>query len=268
MLTCCRLSNSGNLVCVGSDMFRELFVYDPRTEDIVVQIRNYHKTSLTSCSFTPDDTRVITTSTDRTAKFFDLRSMTNTIKLEGHENAISSCSISLDERKFATASWDKTIQIWDISTGMYRSKGPSVLKGSHDGSITACNFSEDGLQLVSGSADMSIVVWDVENTAQKLKLQGHTGWVTDVHFSKDQCWLLTCGNDSTVRLWNIEESDQLPIVLENKRAQGLKVTKCSQCGKPFSITEVENSRDVTVCVFCRLQSPEKTWLSFKDDPEV
>ena len=31
--------------------------------------------------------------------------------------------------------------------------------------------------------------------------------------------------DSTVRMWNIEESDKIPIVLENKRAQGLKVTK-------------------------------------------
>ncbi|KAK7114294.1 WD repeat-containing protein 88-like [Littorina saxatilis] len=268
MLTCCKLSNDGRLLCVGSDLFHELHIYDVNSGELVTGIKDYHEGSLTSCFFSPDDSRVITTSTDRTAKFYDLRSETCTIHLVGHENAISDCSISMDERKFATSSWDKTIQIWDIATGMYRSKGPTVLKGSHDGSVTACNFTDDGLQLVSGSADMSIVVWDVENSTQKIKLQGHAGWVNDVHFSKDQCWLLSCAKDSTVRMWNIEESDKIPIVMENKRAQGLKVTKCSNCGKPFSMSELENFRDVTVCVFCRLQSPEKIWLSFPDEPET
>ncbi|XP_076449411.1 WD repeat-containing protein 88-like [Babylonia areolata] len=268
ILTCCKISHDGRQLCVGSDLFRQLFIYDLASGEVVHQMKDYHKKQITSCCFSPDDTRVITTSTDRTAKFYDLKTETSTIKLEGHDNAISSCSITSDERKFATASWDKTIQIWDISTGMYRSKGPTVLKGSHDGSVTSCTFSDDGLQLVSGSADMSIVVWDVENSVQKLKLQGHADWVTDVHFSQDQCWILSCANDSTVRMWNIEESDQIPIVMENKRAQGLKVTKCSSCGKPFSMSEVDNFRDVTLCVFCRLQSPEKTWLSFRDEPEV
>ncbi|KAL8591238.1 hypothetical protein ACOMHN_017562 [Nucella lapillus] len=268
ILTCCQISHDGRLLCVGSDLFHQLFVYDLTSGEVVQQIKDYHKKQLTSCCFSPDDTRVITTSTDGTAKFYDLKTETCTVKLGGHANAISSCSITPDERKFATASWDKTVQIWDISTGMYRSKGPTVLKGSHDGVVTACDFTEDGLQLVTGSADMSIVVWDVENTVQKLKLQGHTGWVTDVHFSQDQCWLLSCAHDSTVRMWNVEDSDQIPIVMENKRAHGLKVTKCVNCGKPFSMSEVENFQNVTLCVFCRLQCPEKTWLSFIDDPNV
>ena len=37
--------------------------------------------------------------------------------------------------------------------------------------------------------------------------------------------------DSTVRMWNIEESDKIPIVLENKRAQGLKVTKVGNASR-------------------------------------
>lgn len=42
---------------------------------------DYHEGSLTSSFFSPDDSRVITTSTDRTAKFYDLRSETCTIHL-------------------------------------------------------------------------------------------------------------------------------------------------------------------------------------------
>lgn len=33
--------------------------------------------------------------------------------------------------------------------------------------------------------------------------------------------------DKTVRMWNIEESDKIPIVMENKKAQGLKIIKVS-----------------------------------------
>ena len=31
--------------------------------------------------------------------------------------------------------------------------------------------------------------------------------------------------DKTVRLWNIEESDKIPVVLEHRRAIGLKISK-------------------------------------------
>jgi hypothetical protein len=41
----------------------------------------------------------------------------------------------------------------------------------------------------------------------------------DVQFVKFQ--------DCTVRLWNIEDSDKIPIVLEKKKAIGVKITKVS-----------------------------------------
>ncbi|PVD21137.1 hypothetical protein C0Q70_19303 [Pomacea canaliculata] len=267
IVTCCKISSDGRLVCVGSDLDHGLTVFDASSGEILHDFKDHHKSSLTSCVFSPDNTRIVTTSMDRTAKFFDLRSSKCTITLEGHTNVISACSFTQDDRKFATSSWDKTIKIWDISTGMYRSKGAQTLKGSHDGSVSCCDFTPEGLMLVSGGYDLSIVVWDVENKMQKLKLQGHAGWVTDVHFSLDQKWLLSCSKDKTVRMWNIEESDKIPIVMENKKAQGLKIIKCSKCEKPFSMSQLDSFRDVTLCVFCRLQSPEKSWLSFSDSPE-
>merc|ERR1719422_1350050 len=111
---------------------------------------------------------------------------------------------------------------------------------------------------------MSVVVWDIENNVQKMKLQGHFGWINDICFSEDQKWLLSCGKDRTVRLWNIEDSDKIPLVLENRRTQGVNVIKCSKCTRPFSMTQMESFRDITVCVFCRLQNPEQSWVSMDD----
>ncbi|XP_005093569.1 WD repeat-containing protein 88 [Aplysia californica] len=266
-LTCCQVSHDEKMIACGSDLGKALRVYDLQSGECIFDCKGLHESSITSCKFAPADDKVITTSMDRSAKFFDLVTGTPTIKLVGHTNIVSSCSITSDERKFATASWDKSVLLWDVATGMYRSQGPSALKGAHDGSISCCSFSADGLFLVTGSYDLSVVVWDVENSVQKMKLQGHFGWINDICFSEDQDWLLSCSKDKTVRLWNIADSDKIPIVLENKKAQGVKVIKCSKCAKPFSMSQLESFRDVTVCVFCRLASPEKSWLSFSETSE-
>ncbi|BFZ13208.1 hypothetical protein BsWGS_16247 [Bradybaena similaris] len=263
-LTCCRISHGEKLIATGSDLERTLRVYDVESGLQVYDIKGHHEGTLTSIRFAFTDDKVITTSMDKATKFFDLVMRNTTIKLKGHSNVVSSCSITKDERKFATASWDKMIQLWDVATGTYRSKGPSVLKGVHDGSISCCEFSNDGLLLVSGSYDTSIVVWDVENRVQKLKLLGHNGWLNDVCFSEDQNWLLSCSKDMTLRLWNISEADKIPIVLENKKTVGVKVIKCSRCGKPFSMSQLDSFRDITVCVFCRLANPAKSWTINED----
>ncbi|XP_041376182.1 WD repeat-containing protein 88-like [Gigantopelta aegis] len=264
VVMCCKLSHNGNLVCSGSDFDNSVKITDTRTGDIVHNLKAFYKSTVTSCVFSFDDCKVISTSMDRTTKFFDLRSATNTISLGGHINVISGCAITQNERNFATCSWDKSVQLWDISTGMYRANGPISLKGSHEGSISCCNFSSDGLMLVTGSFDNCIVVWDSDNHVTKLKLQGHTNWVNDVKFTDDQKWLISCSKDKTVRMWNIEDSDKIPAVLENRKSIGLKVISCTRCKKPFSMSQVDNFRELALCVFCRLQNPEKSWLSLEE----
>ncbi|XP_064640504.1 WD repeat-containing protein 88-like [Lineus longissimus] len=252
IVTCCDYSSDGGLIVTGSDLDFKVRVWDARSGKVVKEMKDLHKSTITSCQFSPMNDRIVTTSMDKTTKFFDMKSEQTTLTLEGHINAISDASFSQDERWLATSSWDKTIQLWDISTGMYRSEGPKTLNKGHEGSVSCCSFSSNGMLLVSGSYDQSVVVWDIENYVQKLKLQGHSDWVEDVAFSKDHNWIVTCSKDSTVRLWNIEHSEHIPVVLENKRSIGLKIAKCLKCGKPFSMAQIDDADVVNICVFCRL----------------
>ncbi|KAL5021243.1 hypothetical protein ScPMuIL_000398 [Solemya velum] len=268
MVNCCQYSHDGKLVLSGSDSENAICVWDSHEGKVIRKINNYHASTLTKCIFAPNDDKAITTSMDRSCKFLDLKTWKCTIRLGHHINVISSCDVSFDERKFATVSWDKTVDLWDIATGGYRSKGPSSLEGSHEGSLSSCQFSGDGEMLVTGSYDRTIVVWDIENEVQKLKLQGHTDWVEDVTFSKDQNWLLSCSRDKTVRMWSIQESDTLPVVLEKRKAIGLQILKCSECGKPFSMSQLESFRDVRLCVFCRLQDTNRNIFSVEDEENI
>ncbi|XP_060599934.1 WD repeat-containing protein 88-like [Ruditapes philippinarum] len=271
MVMSCKISSDGSMVASGSDLDNCLKIWDSHTGQVIHSITDLHKSTITSVMFAPDNDKVITTSMDRTTKFFDLKTRKSTIHLQGHINIVSSCDITKDERKFASASWDKNICIWDIATGTYRSKGPAKLCAGHEGSVSCCKFSNDGLMLVSGSYDQTVVVWDIENEIQKIKLQGHTDWVEDVCFSQDQSWLMSCARDCTVRLWNIEDSDKIPIVLEKKRAIGVKITKCENCGKPFSMAQLDDAGDLTRCVFCRVHTSDLYFEKMRTEstnPEV
>lgn len=260
IVTSCRFSHDGKYVVSCSDLDNTVKVWDANTGDVIHNVDDIHTSTITKCMFSPGDDKIITTSMDKTAKFYDLRTCKVTITIQGHINIISCCDISYDERKFATGAWDKTVNIWDIATGSYRSKGPGKLTGSHDGSVSSCHFSPDGLQLVTGSYDSTVVVWDVDNRVQKVRLQGHDDWIEDVCFSSDQNTVLSCSKDRTIRIWNVEEADKLPVVLERRKAIGLKIIKCSVCGKPFSMSQLENYKDVSICVFCRMLNREQTML--------
>lgn len=254
IVTCCQVSHNGRYIATGSDLDGTIRIWSIDGQ-LIKKVKGHHKSTVSSIEFSPNDERLCTTSMDKTTKLWDIQSETVVLQLGGHINVISCCCFTNDERRLCTGSWDKQLQVWDVSTGMFRTQGPISFSKGHEGSVTACKFSPDGTMLVSGSYDQTVVLWDAENCGPKLTLKGHSDWVTDVDFSQDGNWILSSSKDKTVRLWNIEDSDNIPMVLENKRNMGLRIVQCTECGKPFSITQLDIhnlSNSTMVCVFCRL----------------
>jgi WD40 repeat protein len=69
-----------------------------------------------SLIFSPDGTRIVTTSTDHTARVWDGQSGVPLAVLRGHKSAVCRAAFSPDSRRIVTASSDHTARIWDIST--------------------------------------------------------------------------------------------------------------------------------------------------------
>jgi WD40 repeat protein len=67
--------------------------------------------------FSPDGSRVITASGDKTAKIWDARNGAELLTLKGHTHYVHSASFSSDGSRIITASGDKTAKIWDAKTG-------------------------------------------------------------------------------------------------------------------------------------------------------
>ena len=107
---------------------------------------NGHIYWVKSVAVSPDGTRVVSGSEDRTIKIWDAHTRMCLQTLRGHTDFVNSVAVSPDGTQIVSGSWDKTIKIWDATTGNCL----QTLNG-HNWEVTSISFSPDGTQIVSGS---------------------------------------------------------------------------------------------------------------------
>ncbi|XP_007952542.1 WD repeat-containing protein 88 [Orycteropus afer afer] len=251
----CKFSPDGKYMVSALDVDRGICITDVASATTVSQVKDHHKRSVTACCFDHNSQKVASVSSDRTIKIWDVMSQATLLTItKAHTNLISNCCFTFSGHFLCTSSWDKTLKIWNIHTGEFRSHGACVtLMQGHEGSVSSCHFARDASFLVSGAFDKTVAIWDVGEGCRKFSLKGHSDWVMDIAISNNKKWILSASKDKTMRLWNIEEIDQIPLVIEYKKAKGLNVIQCEGCDRPFSIYKSDTSAEAfTKCVFCRM----------------
>ena len=77
---------------------------------------------LSSAGVSPDGTRVVTTSIDKTARLWEAATGESIAVLSGHEDGVLSAVFSPDGTQVVTASNDKTARLWATATGASNSE--------------------------------------------------------------------------------------------------------------------------------------------------
>ena len=72
-----------------------------------------HGDRVNSAAYSPDGTRIVTASADKTARIWDARTGAQLAVLSGHGDSVNSAAYSPDGTRIVTASDDKTARIWD-----------------------------------------------------------------------------------------------------------------------------------------------------------
>ncbi len=154
-----------------------------------------HTHPVWSASFSPDGSRIVTGSGDKTAKVWDAKSGVEILTLKGHTDPVWSASFSPDGSRVVTASWDRTAKVWDAKSGAE----VFTLKG-HTRAVASSSFSPDGSRIVTGSWDQTAKVWDARSGAEVLTLKD-TSSVTSASFSPDGSRIVTGSHDRTAKVW-------------------------------------------------------------------
>ncbi len=153
-------------------------------------------TGYTSANFSPNGSKIVTVAGDNMARVWDVQGKLLTT-LMGHTGALTNAIFSTDGNKIVTASLDKTARVWDV-----QGKLLTTLVGHKDFVISA-SFSRDGHKIVTASLDKTARVWDVQGK-RLATLMVRTRAITSASFSPDSSKIVTASNDNKVRVWDVQ----------------------------------------------------------------
>jgi hypothetical protein len=123
----------------------------------LVEVLQGHRSSVVHAAFSSDGARLVTASSDGTARIWEAATGDLLHILEGHR-PVDHAAFSPDGARVVTASDDATARIWDAATGDLL----EILEGHRDAIVDAA-FSPDGGRLVTSSTDGTARIWDVSD---------------------------------------------------------------------------------------------------------
>ncbi|CCA71411.1 related to WD40-repeat protein (notchless protein) [Serendipita indica DSM 11827] len=171
-----------------------------------------HEHSVMTVKFSPDGSRIISGSLDKTIRMWDAETGQQLGKpFEGHEDWVLAVEFSPDGSQIVSGSRDQTVRVWDAATGHLLGE-PLI---GHEGEVSAIAISPDSSYIVSGSSDKTIRLWDAA-TGKSLgePLVGHEYAVEAVAFSPDGLRVISGSDDGTIRLWDVDTRKPLGEPIE------------------------------------------------------
>ncbi len=168
-----------------------------------------HMASVQALAFSPDGTRAVSGSADKTIRIWEADGWRPVQKISDPGDEVHALSISPDGRHFAAGLKNGAVRVFTSETG----EVVRTLEG-HLGYVRAVAYVGD--RLLSGAGDGSVRLWDVERGETIRTMEGHQGGVLAVAPSPDGTRALSGGRDGTVREWDLETGELLQTAVAHR----------------------------------------------------
>jgi eukaryotic-like serine/threonine-protein kinase len=158
-----------------------------------------HQSDVYSVEFSADGRRLVSGSSDGTARVWDAYSGRALSPPLVHTGEVVCASFSPDGQRVVSASSDHTARVWDALTG--RPMSPAL---NHASNVLHAAFSPDGRRVVTASMDKTARIWDATTGQPVTAPLVHEDVVWPAAFSPDGRFVVTASWDKTARVWDAE----------------------------------------------------------------
>lgn len=204
-----------------------------------------HTAAVTGLQFTADGKRLLSSSTDKSVRIWDLADGKQVGRIDA-PSALNGLTLSQDGKKLITAGADKIVRIWELPSvdtpalalpaipaasalspdrkvlavadpegkiTLFDLPGRKTLRvlTGHQGTVHSIAFQANGSKLVSGGADKTVRIWDVAKGQSVLTLQGPATAVSSVAWQTYVPQVSSAGTDGRVSLWKLDANPPRPL---------------------------------------------------------
>jgi WD40 repeat protein len=191
---CCHFSSDGKLLAsAGHDKKAVLWNMD------TLKLKNSleeHSLLITDVRFSPNSTRLATSSFDKTVRVWDAENPSYSLRtFTGHQTSVMSLDFHpANEDLLCSCDGDSEIRYWSVNQG--------ICTRAFKGGMTQTRFQPRQGRLLAAAAENVVSILDVESETCIHSLQRHTKPVHSVCWDATGDFVASVSEDS-VRVWNL-----------------------------------------------------------------
>ncbi|HTA30229.1 MAG TPA: WD40 repeat domain-containing protein, partial [Candidatus Cybelea sp.] len=180
-----------------------------------------HSTYVTGLLFTPDGSRLISSSADQTIRLWDWTTRKPAGALRGHLDEVDGISLAPHGRTLASRCKDGSIYLWDLnkpSGHLGYQTLPSRLKAG----FGTAQFTSDSRSILGVELSGGVALWDAQTLKETRRLSGvSTNGI--IGLSQDSRWLVNDNRHGNLSVWDV--------------ASGLERTNLNFNGSPAGLDD-------------------------------